>query len=208
MRSRNADDFIIRYRAWGPWREAHRHMAEKTVADIVTVVRAVEPTCQPLAVSFPHGPEGGPCALASLVSVVPAYGAPCTEVVLPAAVMNKPLPTANRSLFRLSEKWIWRCGRDLAVEDDLGHIGVGQCGATGAEGVCDRQSVARLLGCGGLPRVACSSWCAMVDDIRGEGGRALGERMSDAEVWRLVTRNRRVPARLRRWYGRARKPWS
>jgi hypothetical protein len=98
--------YSVRYRSWGPPREAQVHQAEKTAALTVLVPRGVDPSCRPLAVRFPHAPGGDDERLRRILGVTPTYGAPWTEVVLPADVMDKPLPTANPNLFTFLDRYL------------------------------------------------------------------------------------------------------
>jgi hypothetical protein len=50
--------YSMRYRCWGPPREAHVIQAEKMATLTCLVPRAVDPTCRALAVSFPHARRG------------------------------------------------------------------------------------------------------------------------------------------------------
>lgn len=210
-------EFAIRYRSWGTWREAHRHMAEKTVADIIAVVRAVDPTCQPLAVSFPHGPNGGPCELERLLSVHPTYGAAWTEVVLPAAVMDKPWPASDRAIFRLSENYLTMRSGEAAPEDQE-YIALVRNAAQRAlsEGRLEQRSVACLLGCSGrtLQRRLAQEGTTLreiIDQIRKERARALMEsKMSIAEVGFQLGYSEPAAFQhaFRRWYGVSPKRWS
>lgn len=96
----------IRYGCWGPPREAHLHQAEKTAALIILVARSVDPACTPVSVSFPHVRRADDADLTRVFGVAPTYGAPWTEIGLPAAVMDRPLPGANPGLFDFMDRYV------------------------------------------------------------------------------------------------------
>lgn len=211
------DRFTIRYRSWGPWREAHRHMAEKTVADIVVVVRAVEPAFQPLAVSFPHAANWEPCELGRMMSVCPTYGAAWTEVVLPVAVLDKELPTANSALFRLSERYLAIRSAEQPEHADEFTARVRRAVQRAlAQGSCDQTAVARVLGCSArtLQRRLSNEGTTLrelVDEVRKERARALLEsRKSIAEVGFELGYSEPAAFQhaFRRWYGVSPKAWA
>jgi AraC-like DNA-binding protein len=123
-------------------------MAEKTVADILAVVRTVDPACQPLAIRFPHTPKGGRCELEHLATVRPTYGAASTEVVLPAAVMDRPLPSADRAVHRLSERYLtMRLAEAADGQHSYAALVRNVVSRTLSEGRYQQQIVARSLGC-------------------------------------------------------------
>lgn len=210
-------EVAIRYRPWGPRREAHRHMAEKTITDIVAVIRAVDPTFEPLRLSFPHGPNGGPCKLERFIRVRPTYGAETTEIVLPAGVLDLPLPTADRSLFRLSERYLALRFAELPAERDGWAARVRDAAQRAlVVGRCDQQSVARALGCTARTlqrRLAeeSTSLREIVDEIRKHRARALletGASVADVGFQLGYSEPAAFQHAFRRWYGESPKAWA
>ncbi len=147
----------IRFRCWGPTREAHVHQAEKTAAMIVVVARSADPQCLPVGVAFPHARRGEDAELTKLFGVAPTYGAPWTEVTLPTAVMDRPLPSANPGLFDFMDRYVRKeiaarppdnpsfAGRVFAVVQRLLHEGdVRQEVVAGSLGVGPRTLARRL----------------------------------------------------------------
>jgi len=192
-------------------------MAEKTVADIVAVVRGVEPACQPVAVRFPHDPTAGDCILESLMALRPTYGASCTEVVLPLEVMERPRPQADKALFRLSERYLtMRSAQD--DEAALGYVGLVRNAVQRAlaEGNCEQETIARELGCGvrTLQRRLAREGATLrgiVDECRRERARALLEKKwTIAEVGFALGYSEPAAFQhaFRRWYGVSPRAWS
>ena len=98
------DLVVVRYRSWGPPRPAHVQLAEKTAAQTLAFVRVVARGLAPHSVSFPHGRRPGDEELARLLGCEPKFGRDSTEVVLPAAVLDARLPTADAVLFRVLDR--------------------------------------------------------------------------------------------------------
>jgi AraC-like DNA-binding protein len=98
--------YRVRYRCWGPPREAHVHQAEKMAVLTALVPRTVDRDCTPLAVTFEHPRREGDEELARVLGVTPAYCGPYTEVALPVDVMDRPLPNSNPRLFEYIDRTI------------------------------------------------------------------------------------------------------
>jgi AraC-like DNA-binding protein len=92
---------VVRYSPWGPSRPAHIQLAEKTVAQTLAFVRVVARGMMPNAVRFRHGRRPGDEELARVLGCEPQFGSACTELALPAAVLDARLPTADAVLFRV-----------------------------------------------------------------------------------------------------------
>jgi AraC-like DNA-binding protein len=96
--------YRVRYRCWGPPREAHVHQAEKMAVLTALVPRGVDRTCMPVAVAFEHASRGEDERLERVLGVRPTYCAPWTEVALPIEIMDRPVPRANPALFRYIDR--------------------------------------------------------------------------------------------------------
>jgi len=210
------DQFSIQYRPWGPWRAAHIHMAEKTVASVATVVRSVDPTCRPLAVRFAHGPNGDPADLAAVLGVPPMFGAASTEIVLPVAVMDKPIATADPDLFGLIDRYLTMRIREVAAPEASYVSRVRRAvEQVLSDGHCSQATVARILGWHGrtLQRRLASEGTTLrklVDEVRKALAQTLLEStMSIAEVSFALGYSEPAAFQhaFRRWYGMSPNTW-
>jgi AraC-like DNA-binding protein len=210
------DEFRLRYRSWGPGREAQRHMAEKAAAGIVAFVRDLEPECWPLSVRFPHGPMGEPSELRRVLGVAPTYGAASTEVVLPLDVVDKPMATANAALFRLCEHYLTMRLPPLPADEPHYTARVRDAVRRALpEGGISQEMIARRLGCG--PRALQRRLEAegvtlrkIVDEERRAlAGVLLASQMSITEVAFLLHYSEPAAFQhaFRRWYGLSPKAW-
>lgn len=100
------DTYTVRYRPWGPPRPAHVHQAEKSAALMAIVPRMIDPDARPISVKLPHDPHGDEERVRRVFGVQPTYGAAWTEVTLPAAVMDTPMPQANPALFGFLDRYM------------------------------------------------------------------------------------------------------
>ncbi|HZR83694.1 MAG TPA: AraC family transcriptional regulator ligand-binding domain-containing protein [Candidatus Binatia bacterium] len=211
-----AATYAVRYRAWGPPREAHVHQAEKTAVLTVLLPRTIDPGCKPVAVAFPHGASGDDEKLTRVLGVTPAYGAPWTEVILPVGIMDEPLPNANPGLFEFMDRYVRRevarlpkgeepySGQVVAAVQRLLH-----------EGGVDQQLVARSLGCSTRTlarRLAAedTSLRDIVDKVRKGRATALLEgQMSISEVAFLLGYSEPAAFQhaFRRWHGKSPRAW-
>jgi len=208
--------YRVRYRCWGPPREAHVHQAEKMAVLTALVPRAIDPTCKPLAVTFEHARRAGDEELARVLGVTPSYCGPYTEVALPVDVMDRPLPQANPPLFEYLDRSI---GKELAATRNAAQPLPAQVYATVQRLLPDRgfgpEMVARALGCS--PRTLArrladdgTSLREIVDAVRKERAQAYLEAgVPIKEVAFLLGYSDPTAFQhaFRRWHGMGPKAW-
>lgn len=141
------DTYSVGYRSWGPPRPAHVYQAEKTAALIALVPRSVDPSTTPISVKFPHSPHGDPAFVRRILGVEPTYGAAWTEVTLPAAVMDKPLPQANPALFGFLDRYMAEQMAALPTDDSYSARAMSAVKRLMHEPGFGQDLVARDLGC-------------------------------------------------------------
>lgn len=181
------DTYIARYRPWGPPRPAHIHQAEKTAALMVLVPRGVDRNSKPLSVKLPHAPHGDTEQVRRVLGVQPTYEAPWTEITLPAAVMDKPLPHSNPALFGFLDRYMaeqmaqlpadqsYAARATSAVKRLLHEPGFGQ-GLVARELGCGVRTLARRLADEGtsLRQIVETVRKARAEDLL-DGNRSVGE---------------------------------
>ncbi|AUX46762.1 AraC family transcriptional regulator [Sorangium cellulosum] len=92
---------------FGPDRPAHGQMAEVFALDVL--VNAGQMSGAPIeaiAVRFRHAPAGDPAEKERRIGSRLAFGAPATELVMPAEVLERPLPHANEALAAFLERQV------------------------------------------------------------------------------------------------------
>jgi len=146
--STDVDTYTARYRPWGPPRPAHIHQAEKTAALMVLVPRGVDPTSSPISVKLPHAPHGDAELARRVFGVEPTYGAAWTEVTLPAAVMDQPLPNANPALFGFLDRYMAEQMAQLPADESYAARAMCAVKRLLHEPGFGQDLVARALGCG------------------------------------------------------------
>lgn len=208
--------YTVRYRCWGPPREAHVHQAEKTAAMTALVPRTVDPACRPLAVRFPHARRGDDEKATRLFGVAPTYGAPWTEVVLPIDVLDKPLPDANPGLFGFMDRYLaGEIARLPKGDDSFAQRAFGTVQRLIHDGIFTQDAVARAIGCGSrtLARRLAEEGTSLreiVDTVRkGRAEALLDARTSIAEVAFLLGFSEPAAFQhaFRRWHGTTPKAW-
>lgn len=142
------DTYVARYRPWGPARPAHVHQAEKTAALMALVPRGVDPGCRPLSVKLPHAEHGDDELVRRVFGRRPIYGAAWTEVTLPAAVMDEPLPHANPALFGFLDRYLADQMAQLPTDESYAARAMSTVKRLLHEPGFGQQLVARTLGCG------------------------------------------------------------
>lgn len=206
----------IRYRCWGPPRQAHVHQAERTAALIALVARGVDQQSKVLGVAFPHARQGNDTKLTRLFGVAPTYGAPWTEVLLPAALMDRPLPRANPALFELMDRYV---RRQIAVHPRSDPSFSSQVFAVVQRRLHERDVsqdlVAKSIGCGirTLARRLAEEGTTLreiVDTVRkGRAEALLESNVAIAEVAFLLgySEPSAFQHAFRRWHGMSPKAW-
>jgi len=206
----------IRYQCWGPPRPAHVHQAERTAALIALVARSVDPQCKVLQVAFPHASQSDDAKLTRLFGVAPTYGAPWTEVILPAVVMDRPLPRANPALFELMDRYV---RRQIAVQPRSDPSFTSQVFAVVQRRLHERDMsqdlVAKSIGCGirTLARRLAEEGTTLreiVDAVRkGRAEALLESNITIAEVAFLLGYSEPAGFQhaFRRWHGMSPKAW-
>jgi len=97
----------MRFRPWGPPREAHRHIVEKTLAALVLYSHALAPgglETTAVRIAYPRPGGADPTEPERLLGVPTTYGATHNEVEFPAHVLGKSLRSANEFLFRYFDR--------------------------------------------------------------------------------------------------------
>jgi AraC-like DNA-binding protein len=208
--------YCVRYRCWGPPREAHVHQAEKMAVMTALVPRAVDPTCRPISVAFEHARRDDDERLASVLGVQPTYGAPWTEVAIPVEVMDRPWPRANPALFRYIDRTLEQrlaamapAARSMegmvyaAVKRLLHERGFGPARVASSVG-CSTRTMARRLAEEG------TSLRRIVDTVRQERAQGYLEAgLTLKEVAFLLGYSDATAFQhaFRRWYGKSPKAW-
>jgi AraC-like DNA-binding protein len=89
----------IRYEPFGPSRRAHELMAELFAIDVaVNAPRLLSAPASPIAVRLRRPSPEDAVRYASLFGAPVAFAAPIDEVVLPAALLDRPMPLANEAM--------------------------------------------------------------------------------------------------------------
>jgi AraC-like DNA-binding protein len=99
----HGDVGTVRFRPWGPPRDAHRHIVEKTLATLVLSSHALSPgglEATAVRIAHPRPTEADRSEPERLLGVHTTYDAPHNQVEFPAAVLAKSLRGANDFLFR------------------------------------------------------------------------------------------------------------
>jgi len=89
----------IQFLAWGPERDAQVHMAEKTVVQILSILRLGSPPARAHAVHLRHGSRPGGEGLAEVIGLTPLYNAPVTQVIVKTEELLHPLKESNAPFF-------------------------------------------------------------------------------------------------------------
>ena len=139
--------YSVRYRPWGPPRPAHLHQAEKTAAMIALVPRSVDRGAKTISVKLPHMPHGDEELVRRVLGVQPTYGATWTEVVLPAGVMDHPLPHANPQLFGFLDRYMAEQMAQLPADESYAARAMSTVQRLLHEPGFGQDLVARELGC-------------------------------------------------------------
>jgi AraC-like DNA-binding protein len=213
--AQDRDTYSARYRPWGPPRPAHVHQAEKTAALMALVPRGVDPGSRPISVKFPHASYGDEELVRRIFGVQPSYGAAWTEVTLPAAVMDRPLPTANPALFGFLDRYMAKQMAQLPTDASYAARAMSTVQRLLHEPGFGQERVARELGCGAR---------TLARRLAGEGTniRAIVETVRKARAEDLLDGSRSVgevafllgysePAAFlhafRRWHGTNPRAW-
>jgi AraC-like DNA-binding protein len=89
----------IQFWPWGPERDAQVHMAEKTVVQILNILKLGSPPARAHAVHLHHGSRPGGEGLAEAIGVTPLYNAPVTQVIVKTDELLQPLKESNAPFF-------------------------------------------------------------------------------------------------------------
>ena len=89
----------IQFWPWGPKRDAQVHMAEKTVVQILNILRLGSPPARAHAVHLHHGSRPGGEGLAEAIGLTPLYDAPVTQVIVKTDELLHPLKESNAPFF-------------------------------------------------------------------------------------------------------------
>lgn len=89
----------IQFWPWGPERDAQVHMAEKTVVQILNILRLGSPPPRAHAVHLHHGSRPGGEGFAEAIGLTPLYDAPVTQVIVKTDEMLHPLKESNAPFF-------------------------------------------------------------------------------------------------------------
>ncbi len=137
----------IRFSPWGPPRDAHRHVAEKTLASFVLGTHLLaDGGLEPLAVRIAYRrPNGEDDSVASQLLGVPAtYEAEHSQIEVPTRVLDKPLRKADGFLFRLFDGQLdTRLGTAGAFRDRASH----EVAANLHDGAPSAATIAARLSC-------------------------------------------------------------
>jgi len=144
----DAETYSARYRPWGPARPAHVHQAEKTAALMALVPRGVDRASRPVSIKLPHAPTGDAELVRRVLGVEPTYGAAWTEVTLPAAVMDHPLPHANPQLFGFLDRYMAEQTARLPADESYAARATSIVQRLLHEPGFGQEVVAHELGCG------------------------------------------------------------
>jgi AraC-like DNA-binding protein len=90
----------IQFWPWGPERDAQVHMAEKTVVQILRILRLASPPARAHAVHLRHCSRPGGEGLAEVIALTPLYDAPVTQVIVKTDDLLHPLKESNAPFFR------------------------------------------------------------------------------------------------------------
>lgn len=97
----------ITYTPFGPDRPAHGQAAEMFAFDVlVNGGQLCGAPIRALAARFRHAPAGDPAEKARLLGSPLVFGAPITELVIPADALSLPLPHANEALSRFLDRQV------------------------------------------------------------------------------------------------------
>lgn len=94
----------IRYLPWGPFRPAHVQVAEKVAGQLLFGARFANGGSLDARVHFAHPARPGSGEVGRLLACEPLFGSPSNEIVLPSAVLDAKLPTADAALFRVLDR--------------------------------------------------------------------------------------------------------
>lgn len=97
----------LTFTPFGPDRPAHGQVAEMVAFDVlVNAGRMCGDPIRAIAARFRHSPDGEPREKARLLGSPVEFGAPVTELILPAAALTRPLPHANEALAGYLERHV------------------------------------------------------------------------------------------------------
>ncbi|WP_437672874.1 AraC family transcriptional regulator [Sorangium sp. So ce131] len=92
---------------FGPDRPAHGQMAEMFALDVlVNAGQMIGAPIEAIAARFRHTPAGDPAEKERRIGSRLEFGAPATELVVPAEVLERPLPHANEALAAFLERQV------------------------------------------------------------------------------------------------------
>lgn len=97
----------ITFTPFGPARPAHGQVAEMFAFDVlVNAGRMGGDSIRAIVARFRHAPEGDALEKARLLGSPMEFGAPLTELLLPAEALSRPLPHANEALADFLERHV------------------------------------------------------------------------------------------------------
>ncbi len=144
---RSGPHCLIRFTPFGPARDAHRHVVEKTFASLVLGSHLVaEGGLEPLQVSIACAlPETADDSVASrLLGVPTTYDTEHNQVEVPARVLDRPMRRANEFVFQLFDHQLGtRLGASAPLRDRVAR----EIAAHLHEGAPSAATVAARLGC-------------------------------------------------------------
>jgi AraC-like DNA-binding protein len=108
----------IRYRPWGPPRPAHVQVAEKVAGQILFGARFASGGEVEAEIRFAHRARPKSGEVGRLLQCKPVFGSQHNEIVLPASVLDRRLPTADAALFRVLDRHLAERIRAITPQSD------------------------------------------------------------------------------------------
>lgn len=135
---------------FGESRLATVHIAEKTVAQMLSIFRLVDPPLEPVAVHLAHPRREGDAEVTRVFGIEPIYDSARTAVVVETAHLTRPIKGADPDVFRYLER-SFRDGPESApsvIEDaEFTHLTQVAIENGLPNGECSSEWVAGRLGC-------------------------------------------------------------
>lgn len=209
----------IRFEAWGPERLGQIQMAEKTTAQILSILALASPAIEPRAIRFAHSARAGSEAITTALGLEPTFDADCTAVVVETADLQRAIRGGDPDLFRFFDRHLTeRADRasDASVRPDtLAPRVTGAVRDSLQFGQCSSQSIAQKLGLSlrSMQRqlaVEGTSLSAIVEDARRiRAQNLLATAMPVGEVAILLGYAGTPPfvRAFKRWFGTTATEW-